>query len=520
MHNIVIFKEINSYLRLKIEIILKRVILRGDDMRILLIDRDIEEARGISWYIKNYFPSHVEVEHVQDTAQLQNSIERLQPNVVVIEIEMLTPSIEKLLLRHQPHIIALTAQPIFQHAAKAIQLQAAQLFVKPIPLEQLKSTLLALNIDRAAPLATTQASDVQLYVDLYLKKPTLVDVSQKQFFIIEPSHFESNLRLYEWFIELHLFQEMTALPLQNRIICVVENTLRTELLKQLRLLIQEWHVVSGEYMNIALYDGENATIREMYDEVKKVLIQRFYKGYEHIFLSSEQFSIVRLDPLLTPEEQQLWIHSLEEKNTTAIKAFLYQLAKVNTFYHHDDVRIHLTSVLAQLRRYMMKYHLQQQASIEADYRQLFHLILEGPILYSILQEMMLFTQTLMDAVEKSREQLKVDYSELAVELIQREFSDSTLNLHSVASKLGISANYLSTLFSKKQGIPFKRYVQNVRIQAACNTLLETDLAITEIASLNGFEDVNYFIKVFKQHQNTTPYRYRANIKELMENERK
>ncbi|WPK12795.1 helix-turn-helix domain-containing protein [Lysinibacillus louembei] len=479
-------------------------------MRILLIDRDIEEARGISWYIKNYFPSHVEVEYVQDTAQLQISMETLQPHVIIVEIEMVTPSIEKLLQRYQPHIVALTAQPIFQHAAKAIQLQAAQLFVKPIPLEQLKTTLLALNIDRARPIATTAATDVQLYVDLYLKKPTIIDIKEKHFFIIEPSHFESNLQLYQWFIELRLFQQMTALPLQNRIICVVENVGRDELLKQLRLLIQEWHVVSSQYMNIALYDGDNATIREMYDEVKKVLIQRFYKGYEHIFLSSEQFSIVRLDPLLTPEEQQLWINSLEERDTGAIKAFLYQLAKADTFYHHDDVRIHLTSVLAQLRRYMMKYHLQQQASIEADYRKLFHLILEGPILYSILQEMMLFTQMLIDAVEKSKEQLKADYSELAIELIQREFSDSTLNLHSVAQQLGISPNYLSTLFSKKQGIPFKRYVQNVRIQAASKALLETDLAITEIAQLNGFEDVNYFIKVFKQHLGTTPYRYRAN----------
>ncbi|WP_107841663.1 response regulator transcription factor [Metasolibacillus meyeri] len=479
-------------------------------MRILLIDRDVEEARGIRWYIKNYFPSHVEVEHVQDTAQLQISLETLQPDVVILEIEMLTPSIEKLLLRYQPRIIALTAQPIFQHAAKAIQLQATQLFVKPIPLEQLKATLLALNIDRATPSASEQSTDIQLYVDLYLKKPTIIDVSQKQFFIIEPSHFESNLQLYQWFIELHLFQQMTALPLQNRIICVVENIERDELLKQLRLLIQEWHIVSSQYMNIALYDGGNATLRDMYDEAKKVLIQRFYKGYEHIFLSSEQFSIVRLDPLLTPEEQQLWIHSLEEKNTATIKAFLYQLAKADTFYHHDDVRIHLTSVLAQLRRYMMKYHLQQQTSIEADYRKLFHLILEGPILYSILQEMLLFTQALIDAVEKSKEQLKADYSELAVELIQREFSDSTLNLHAVAQQLGIHPNYLSTLFSKKQGIPFKRYVQNVRIQAACKALLETDASITEVAQLNGFEDVNYFIKVFKQHQGTTPYRYRAN----------
>jgi len=74
--------------------------------------------------------------------------------------------------------------------------------------------------------------------------------------------------------------------------------------------------------------------------------------------------------------------------------------------------------------------------------------------------------------------------------------------------LGISPNYLSTIFSKKQGLPFKRYLQQVRIQNATKMLVETDFAISEIADLNGFEDSNYFIKIFKQHIGITPHRYR------------
>lgn len=479
-------------------------------MRILLVDRDYEEARGIQWYVKNYFPGHVEVAHAQDSAQLQQMLEVIQPHVVIAEIEMMTPSIEKLLERFKPHLIALTAQPIFQHAAKAIQLQAVQLFVKPIPLEQLKETLLALTINRTTAYSSTEVSNVQLYVDLYMKNPTLLDVEEKHFFVVEPSHFDSNLALYEWMMGLHLFSNMTALPLQNRIICVVAHAKRAEVFKQLRLLIHEWHMKSGEYMNIALYDGPDATVRTMYEEGKKVLMQRFYKGYEHIFLSSEQVAIVRLEPLLTPEEQQLWIDSLEQRDSTAIKNFLYQLAKADRFYHQDDVRIHLTSVLAQLRRYMMKYRLQEHKTIEASYRQLFHLILEGPILYSILQEMMMFTRVLMEAVEKSKEQLKVDYSELAIELITRDYSQPTLNLQSIAHELGISANYLSNLFSKKQGIPLKRHIQTVRIQAACKALLDNrDKSISDVARLCGFEDANYFIKVFKNQMGTTPHRYRV-----------
>ena len=45
-------------------------------------------------------------------------------------------------------------------------------------------------------------------------------------------------------------------------------------------------------------------------------------------------------------------------------------------------------------------------------------------------------------------------------------------------------------------------------------LLETDFAISEIAHLNGFDDPNYFIKLFKQQIGITPNRYRK-IKRLI-----
>ena len=83
-----------------------------------------------------------------------------------------------------------------------------------------------------------------------------------------------------------------------------------------------------------------------------------------------------------------------------------------------------------------------------------------------------------------------------------------MSLPFVAYKLGISPNYLSTIFSKKQGLPFKRSLQQIRIQNATKMLVETDFAISEIALLNGFDDPNYFIKIFKQQIGTTPNRYR------------
>ena len=176
------------------------------------------------------------------------------------------------------------------------------------------------------------------------------------------------------------------------------------------------------------------------------------------------------------------------------------------------MRIHLTSVLAQIRRFMLKYKLHEKAAIEQNYRQLFHLIIEHPIFYTILNGIILFTQRLIDLAREARMEKKADYVELALDIIDHQYHNSELSLPFIAKKLGISPNYLSTIFAKKQGQPFKRYLQQVRIQNSTKMLMETDFAISEIALLNGFDDPNYFSKLFKQLIGTTPNRYRKGWK--------
>lgn len=478
-------------------------------MNILIIDRDLEAIKGIEWYLKTYLPSKIEI---QSTTYIQEAVDMIKdflPDVIIIETDSINTTIQQIITEQNIHIIALTAQPIFQHALKAIKLQAKHLFVKPVPLEELKKILISLNIKKktnSAPLLVKESGE--LYLDLYLNSSTIIDPSTKQFFLLETSNSNNNIDLYKWLVKAPIFNDMTIFPLQNRILCIVNHTDRSQLMKQARSLIREWHFMSSDYLNIGIYNGEVATLSSMYEETEKILSQRFYKGYEHIFLSSEQINISRLDPLLTPDEQHLWISSLEAADISSIKKFLYRLCEPTIYYHHEEVRIHLTSILAQIRRFMMKYNLQQQGKIETYYRKLFHIILEEPILYRIIEEIILFTQTLMHLALEARQQRKTDYSELAIEYIMTHYSDSTLTLQSVAENLNISPNYLSNVFSKKQGIPFKKFLQQYRIKEASKSLFETDFAISEIAYMNGFEDPNYFIKVFKQQHHLTPYRYR------------
>ena len=482
-------------------------------MKILIVERDLEEIKGIEWYLKNYFMSDVEVVRMMDSSKIMTDFQRIQPDVLLMEMELASFSVEQFLRKQSIPIIGVTAEPIFQQAMKAIRLKALDLFVKPIPLEQLKSTLLQVSLPRQTTVTDSPLPiETPLYSDLYLNKPDIFPLKGRGFFLIECADYEHNLMLYEWLIELPIFQNLTALPLQKRVICIADTDDFSMLLKQLRIMSQEWEKFSGDALNIAVYDGEETTLLTMYQACKKTLAQRFYKGYSHVFRSSQTLYVKRLEPLLTPEEQHLWITSLENGDVKAIKAFLYKLTHPSSYYHQDDVRIHLTSILAQIRRFMLKYHLQQQAKLEEQYRALFHFILEHPILYAIVQEFILFTQLLIEARKNMQQQQIADYTEIAVEMIERDYRNPELTLQVVANELNISANYLSNIFSKKRGIPFRKFMQQHRIQQAEKLLIETNVEIGTVAEMVGFTDSNYFTKVFREYYQLTPYRYRVQVR--------
>ena len=92
--------------------------------------------------------------------------------------------------------------------------------------------------------------------------------------------------------------------------------------------------------------------------------------------------------------------------------------------------------------------------------------------------------------------------------IHSHLSDSQFSLKSLASDLGFSPTYLSSLIKKELGLPFQDYLVRERVKQAKLLLLTTDLKIYEIAEKVGFEDMNYFTQRFKQIAGVTPRQFK------------
>jgi len=83
-----------------------------------------------------------------------------------------------------------------------------------------------------------------------------------------------------------------------------------------------------------------------------------------------------------------------------------------------------------------------------------------------------------------------------------------LTTREIADKMAMSIPHFCRLFKKLTGFSFHNYLRFLRIVEAIKLLLSTDKSIKKIASMVGYEDINYFIRAFKSQTGIPPYQYR------------
>lgn len=216
-----------------------------------------------------------------------------------------------------------------------------------------------------------------------------------------------------------------------------------------------------------------------------------------------------IDPFLTPSEQREWIDMLNEGDRDKIKQWMYKefLNKEDPYPEPGLLRTRLTSLLAQVRRFMKSFYL-DEGMLERRYHQVFESILYNPILYRIVQELLLFLYEVLDRANNNQENARTDVIEQAIRYFEENFTNPELRLEDVANQVNRSAAYFSSLLTKKQGSSFRQLLTKTRINEAQRLLIDTKLSIQDVADKTGFINANYFSKIFKEKTGTTPRSFR------------
>lgn len=486
----------------------------------LIADRDLNEREGLKWLLKS---SSIPVTSILLASNYQEFVvifEKESPDIVLLELDMVSrenwSSFRELMQIYQPILLLTSAEATFEKARLAIDLQALDLMIKPFSATKAKSAY-----QKAAKVLDKKHDNngfphANLFKDLsyealFISQPAVSDDYKMAAFKTET--IERVGILYS-FLSEYPFKEIHGIfPLSDIVVLLFkENCLNSK--EQCQKAMRKWEEEFSDPLAIVVRDGKptHLSLREKYIETRKMLEITYYRGYRQIVDFEYTPDWIHIDPLLAPPEQRAWIDMLTNHDLESIKKWLY-----NEFLQSEDpfpdpglVRIRLTSILAQIRRFMKTYDLDEQQTYEHEYRDIFHSILYDSVLYRSVQNLILFIQKIFLGTGTNQQLYKQDPIERGISYIESNFTNGELKLEDVAKYVDRNPSYFSHLLMTKTGRSFTDILSGIRMKEAKRLLLETSKPVKEIAILVGFQNPNYFSRIFKELVGMSPREFRIN----------
>ncbi len=100
-----------------------------------------------------------------------------------------------------------------------------------------------------------------------------------------------------------------------------------------------------------------------------------------------------------------------------------------------------------------------------------------------------------------------DKIKLAIEYMRQNFAGN-ISITELAERYGMSPNYFSTMFKRETNQSAVTYLTNLRVRKAAWYLENTDDSVVDISQRVGYQDSQYFFRVFKKAMGMTPLMYR------------
>ncbi|MDF2911810.1 MAG: AraC family transcriptional regulator [Sporolactobacillus laevolacticus] len=143
-----------------------------------------------------------------------------------------------------------------------------------------------------------------------------------------------------------------------------------------------------------------------------------------------------------------------------------------------------------------------ELALKSDVLQIFVILIRNHI-------QKIYTKKRFDLRISSLNQLKS-----VIAFIHEHYTES-ITVHDLAERALMSEAHFCRTFKKLYGKTVVAYINTLRVDQAEKLLQNSPLTITEIALNVGFNDANYFSRVFKQQKGITPQIERNKIRQTM-----
>lgn len=254
-----------------------------------------------------------------------------------------------------------------------------------------------------------------------------------------------------------------------------ENSL-SEACSEITDLYQYHYLMGGQLLTSRFLLGEQAVLRplEIHPLVNRLTLELRARN------RSQAIAILQKISTLVAETPHLWNEGIEccsELYSVCSMVFHSASPELGGFFSDNS------SVLSALRCCTTRQHI-----------------------LNWLEMLIRHTEAQLDAIASSRS----NPTERAKLYVQTHV-DEKITLQDAADAAGLSPSYLSALFKKEYDQNFTDFVNETKMQRACQLIQEGNQRIYEISYMLGFENAYYFTRVFRKHIGMTPTEYQRNL---------
>lgn len=409
---------------------------------------------------------------------------------------------------HHFFTIILSGYQEFEYVKKGIALGVKNYLVKPVDKEELKTTLLQIHqeLDEQAAWQKQQ----KIFQETAVLRWVHDEMNEAEFHtlqnqvaqrvtgpftpLVAQGSVENLQKIQNYFDARRQMLSITSHISENSYLLIYEGSHRQLLLDlhhlEEKLTNTSWQLIIGETVT------EWETLYTSYEKIKQIQsLQEFYPDLLPVK------NILKVE--MSAKEEELPFLSFNKALMIGDMATIRQeldqvfdeLLKIQARPEH--VRTVSFLLFIDLYRYA-------PVLTPEDYERIVAKIRKSE---TILELRRLFDQILEVIKEQPQNKRYSDTIQKVVSIIHKQ-SGEDLSLKTIAEELHLSVVYLGQLFKKETDLSFNQYLNQVRIKKAQEMLLETQQTINEISEAVGYNNTNYFSKMFKKLNGLTPKEFR------------
>jgi two-component system response regulator YesN len=252
-------------------------------------------------------------------------------------------------------------------------------------------------------------------------------------------------------------------------------------------------------------------LHDSFEKAKESMIDRFFQGNQLIFHyeQNKQFRSQMQNPITEEEKMELLarVRIGDEKGTVVYLRMM--LEKMAEIYQHNVNMFKSEAV--DLMMMITRIVLQSAGNPATILTENAHFIqdLYNTIRYDkFVEKVCSYGRRLTEQVTHLHDEGVSSVIRQAI-LYMRENHQRKITLEEIAQNCCLSVYHFSHLFKKEVGISFLDYLNKIRIEKALYYLDTTDYTVKQIAVQVGFQDANYFSRMFKKSTGVSPSEYRT-----------